>query len=40
MKISRVSEPQRMGILMQADSDVLVAELYREHEMSSASFYK
>ena len=40
MKISRFSESQIMGILKQADSGVLVAELCREHGMSSASFYK
>ena len=40
MKISRFSEPQIMGILKQADSGVPVAELCREHGMSSASFYK
>ena len=40
MKISRFSESQIMGILKQADSGVPVAELCREHGMSSASFYK
>ena len=40
MKISRFSEAQIMGILKQADSGVPVAELCREHGMSSASFYK
>lgn len=40
MKISRFSEPQIMGILKQADNGVPVAELCREHGMSSASFYK
>ena len=40
MKISRFSESQIIGILKQADSGVPVAELCREHGMSSASFYK
>ena len=40
MKISRFSEAQIMGILKQADGRVPVAELCREHGMSSASFYK
>ena len=40
MKISRFSEAQITGILKQADGGVPVAELCREHGMSSASFYK
>ena len=40
MKISRFSEAQIIGILKQADGGVPVAELCREHGMSSASFYK
>ena len=40
MKISRFSESQIMRILKQADSGVPVAELCREHGMSSTSFYK
>ena len=40
MKISRFTEAQIMGILKQADNGVPVAELCREHGMSSASFYK
>ena len=40
MNISRFSEAQIMGILKQADVGVPVTELYREHGMSSASFYK
>ena len=40
MKISRFSEAQIMGILKQADGGVPVAELCREHGMSSALFYK
>ena len=40
MKFSRFSEAQIMGILKQADGGVPVAELCREHGMSSASFYK
>jgi len=38
MKIGRFSEPQILSILKQADSGVLVSELCREHDMSSASF--
>ena len=40
MKIVRFNEPQILGILKQAESGVPVAELCREHGMSSASFYK
>ena len=40
MKISRFSEPQIIGILKQSDSGVPVAELCRQHGMSSAAFYK
>ena len=40
MKKSRFSEAKIMGILQQAESGVLVTELYREHGMSNASFYK
>jgi putative transposase len=40
MKISRFSESQIIGILKQADSGVPVAELCRQHGMSSATFYK
>ena len=40
MKIGRFNEPQILGILKQAESCVPVAELCREHGMSSASFYK
>lgn len=40
VKISRFSEAQIMGILKQADGGVPVAELCREHGMSTASFYK
>ncbi len=40
MKIGRFNEPQILGILKQAESGVPVAELCREHGMSSASFYK
>jgi putative transposase len=40
MKKSRFSDGQIMAILKQAESGVPVAELCREHGMSSASFYK
>ena len=40
MKQSKYSDAQIMGILNQAESGVPVADLCREHGMSSASFYK
>ena len=40
MKTSRYSDAQILSILRQADGGVPVAELCREHGMSSASFYK
>ena len=40
MKMTRFSEPQILAILRQAEGGVPVAELCREHGMSSASFYK
>ena len=40
MKNGRFSDPQIMGILKQAEGGVPVSQLYREHGMSSASFYK
>ncbi len=40
MKQSKYIDAQIMGILKQAESGVPVAELCREHGMSSASFYK
>ena len=40
MKQSKFSESQIFKILKQAESGVPVAELCREHGMSSASFYK
>ena len=40
MKKSRFTETQIMGILRQAEGGMPVAELCREHGMSSASFYK
>lgn len=40
MKQRRFSETQIMQILKQAEGGVPVAELCREHGMSSASFYK
>jgi putative transposase len=40
MKKSRYTDSQIINILKQADSGTPVAELCREHGMSSASFYK
>lgn len=40
MKKKRYTETQIMRILKQAEGGVPVAELCREHGMSSASFYK
>jgi putative transposase len=40
MKTSRYSDAQILSILRQADGGVPVAELCREHGMSTASFYK
>jgi putative transposase len=40
MKKSRSAETQIMGVLRQATGGMPVAELCREHGMSSASFYK
>ena len=40
MKMTRYSEPQILAILRQAEAGVPVAELCREHGMSTASFYK
>lgn len=40
MKLTRFKEPQILSILRQAEGGVPVAELCREHGMSSASFYK
>ena len=40
MKAMRYSDPQILSILRQAAGGVPVAELCREHGMSSASFYK
>jgi len=40
MKQSRFSEAQIFAILRQAEGGVAVAQLCREHGMSSASFYK
>ena len=40
MKTSRYSDPRILSILRQAEGGVPVAELCREHGMSSASFYK
>ena len=38
--MTRYSEPQILAILRQAEGGVPVAELCREHVMSTASFYK
>ncbi len=40
MKKSRFSDAQIMGILRQGEDGVPVADLCREHGMSSASYYK
>ncbi len=40
MKKTRYTDSQIMGILKQAENGVPVAELCREHGMSSAAFYK
>ena len=40
MKMTRYSEPQILSILRQAEGGVPVLELWREHGMSNASFYK
>lgn len=40
MKQSKCSDAQIMGILNQAERGVPVADLCREHGMSSASFYR
>jgi putative transposase len=40
MKQKRFTETQIMQILKQAEGGIPVAELCREHGMSSASFYK
>ncbi len=40
MKQSKYSEPQILAILRQAEGGVPVAQLCREHGMSTASFYK
>ncbi len=40
MKKSRYSDSQILSILKQAENGVPVAELCREHGMSSATFYK
>ena len=40
MKTTRKSDSQIMQILSQAGSGVPVSELFREHGMSSATFYK
>jgi putative transposase len=40
MKQSKYSEPQILAILHQAEGGVPVAQLCREHGMSTASFYK
>jgi putative transposase len=40
MKTTRKSDSQIMQILSQQSSGIPVSELYREHGMSSATFYK
>lgn len=40
MKKSRYSDSQTLNILEQAENGVPVAQLCREHGMSSATFYK
>jgi len=40
MKTSRFTDSQILAILKQAENGVLVPELCREHEFSSATFYK
>lgn len=40
MRIGRFCEGQILAILKQAEGGVPVAELCRQHGMSSASFYK
>ncbi|HEY9037758.1 MAG TPA: transposase, partial [Roseovarius sp.] len=40
MKMTRFNEPQILAILRQGEGGVPVAELCREHGMSTASFYK
>jgi putative transposase len=40
MKVSRFTEAQIMGVLRQAEGGLSVAELCREHGISSATFYK
>ncbi len=40
MKKAHFTDSQIMAILKQANSGVLIPELYREHGMSSSSFYK
>jgi putative transposase len=40
MKKSRFTDSQILAILKQAENGVAVAELCRQHGMSSAAFYK
>lgn len=40
MKTSGYTEAQILAVLRQAEGGMPVAELCREHSMSSASFYK
>jgi putative transposase len=40
MKKSRYTDSQILGILKQAENGIPVAQLCREHGMSSATFYK
>jgi len=40
MKISKFTDSQFMAILKQAEVGAPVSEVFREHGMSSATFYK
>lgn len=40
MKTSKFMDSQIMGILKQNEAGISVQDLYREHRISSATFYK
>ena len=40
MKKSRITDPQKMSVLKQAEGGMAVPELCREHGISAATFYK